>query len=184
MECTLLSSSTAETIVHAYYCVARKDLASGYNVSSALVNGFINTGYAGAATAPDSTPFQSLDFCQDWKIYKVKRYLLQPGKFIRCTLTSTKMMQKYARDMQTYFVWHGKTKLVLFHQQGVPAHDTATKALLGESISQLDFKLSGHVQWAWQTDAARTVYNDRTAGALAGASAMAIVPISTVSSLI
>lgn len=161
----LIRNQTNESVVlRAYYCKARGNVpslnlnANYLNIYQWLSNGFCNS-IGGSANTPltsaymsDSTksPFDSHDFCRDFKIYKVKSTTIQKGAMHRVVLRSKTRMFKpldhfYVGGTNTggsfvdsinmrKFAYARGTKFILFRLEAAPAGWGATQSTVGKQI--------------------------------------------------
>lgn len=96
---TLRNQSTETAYLSAFYCRARGnvnwDVTETNNIYRYLSQGFANKGLDKSHTIPsqnaamtqlDVNPFESFDFCRNFKITKVKRLKIDPSEQVRLSL--------------------------------------------------------------------------------------------------
>lgn len=141
--------------VDMYYCICRKELpnlASNIIFTSVLSEGFAANGHPTVALTTDPmqkdelTPFQSTTFCEYFKIYKVRKMTLMPGRTRTVSISSRKPkwfnMSNYLNQTsqtETYLTttrtvsWVRGSKFILFKLKGdiISNPDTPTTNVTG-----------------------------------------------------
>lgn len=180
----LTNQSTAQANITAYYCKWRNDivnLESFIDPRSLLGDGFyikgISAGGRGSTNnglnMNDLSPFQSGKFCEEVKIYNVKKVTIKPGfshqfklsafktKLIRPgrLVTATTTGQNFLTADQNYSHME-YSKFILFKITGQPTNDAVTLANVGTTTPKIDSNTQIIYTWKYIQDITPDIYRE------------------------
>lgn len=159
------NASTEDVYITAYYCRARKDIARGAGLSNKSVYWFLAQGFAqsGLDLADNDpatnlfmddaamSPFNSFQFCSDFKITRTKQYriplggqknihlrhravLLRPADLYCVGVNLALNADKLWSELDPRYNHHRHTRFVLFKMAGRPAGYGAAQSNWGKLI--------------------------------------------------
>lgn len=109
-----LDTTTAVNL-ELYYCVARKDIPQGSGSPSNMYTSGLNdlavlTGNTGlSGPVYGVTPFNSPEFCTNWKIYKITRHRIDAGQVLNLQERRTNRMNVTYERWAGYWALKGQT---------------------------------------------------------------------------
>lgn len=185
----LSSQSNAPALLIRYTCMARDRIVNTLsydNPLNILGQGFSNSGINATSTdrtnsgllKADLTPFQSPDFCQNFKILQTKRFTMMPGKPLHMSLTDKKVYvihpntlmnlsngQTYSTGTLVYSYLKG-TKFYVFQIQGVVSDNNGTSIVT--TAPKIDCLIKWRYTYKYINDNIVTINSVAEAGIITG----------------
>jgi len=174
MKWNLTNQSNANCIITLYDIEYRNDANVGDFGTPILAwaNGIARAEEGGDAPGianVGSTPFMSSDFCRNYRVVKVTKIYLDPGKshvhFIR--IASNKMLNNGMTDPSAQPVaYRGFSHGLMAVFQGLPVNDGTTDTLIAMGSGAVDIVEEREYQQAYPQYGLKRYYNDNNQGTI------------------